>query len=583
MRTETRKQYDVVCIGGGGAGIAAATAAVSNGAKVALISKEPMGYGNTRISAGLKVHPGLAAEDSDERFYRDMLAGGEYLNNPRLARIVAEESRLSSQILGSFGYSFRRDEEGRLSVKVARRSGGHSLIRSLAPAPYGGVPIGLALRSAGSRGQWDVLEEVVATRLLVEDNRIRGLVLLHTKTGAVEAISAKAVILATGGAGWLYFPHTDCLRTSTGDGYDLALRAGAELIDMEMVQFIPFALTHPRSLAGLIIGDPSIAGPCGRLLDRDGNVVATGINVMTRAQVAVIISREIERGRAAAHGGLLLDLTPNFAEEAGRQHLAQARTNIAGLNIVRHAYGPQAFRFEEPWEVLPSAHFTMGGVVIDEWGRSRVEGLYAAGEAAGGIHGANRLGSVALSDIFIFGRRAGLDAARYAAGVDPPRQFADDTNPERESISRWHSRRGVRPIQLVRRLQDCMWKNVGLVRNQANAMAALSELDRIAEQSLEMGFPARAGVCTDLKDAFELDSLLNVARATTLSALERRESRGAHARSDYPEKNDRNWLSNIYVWNVGQSMRTRVRPSAGAAERPEKSVEMMGSSSRLVG
>jgi succinate dehydrogenase/fumarate reductase flavoprotein subunit len=561
-----RREYDVVCIGGGGAGIAAATTAARNGARVALISKEPVGYGNTRIAAGIKVHPGITAGDSETLFYEDMLAGGEYLNNPRLARIVAEESRLSSQMLESFGYTFRRDEEGLISAKVARRSGGHSVIRSLAPSPYGGVPIGLALRSAGARGQWDVLEEVVVTRLLTEGDRIRGLVTLHTKDGKLERIAAKAVVLATGGAGWMYYPHTDCLRVSTGDGYALALNAGAELVDMEQVQFIPFAVTHPRSLTGLIIGDPSVAGPHGRLLDKDGNVVATGINVMTRAQVAVIISREVERGRGTAHGGMLLDLSPNFADESGRQHLAHAKINIAGLNVVKRAYGPKAFKCEQPWEVLPSAHFTMGGVVIDEWCRTSVKGLYAAGEVAGGIHGANRLGSVALSEILIFGRRAGEDAAKYAAGADAPSKHADDMDSERERISRWHAQHGARPIQLVRRLQTSMWKNVGLVRNQEKGMRALREIDQIEAESAEMGFAARPGYCTDLKDAFELASMLEVARATARSALERRESRGAHARSDYPARDDKNWLANIFVRGVGKAMRTAVRPSAAASE-----------------
>jgi succinate dehydrogenase/fumarate reductase flavoprotein subunit len=564
--------------------MAAATTAARNGAKVALLSKEPVGYGNTRIAAGIKVHPGLAAGDSEDQFYEDMLAAGEYLNNPRLARIVAEESRLSSQMLESFGYTFRRDEDGLISSKVARRSGGHSFARSLAPFPYGGVPIGSALRGAGARGQWDVLEEVIVTRLLTEDNRIRGLVLLHTRDGELEPIAAKAVVLATGGAGWLYYPHTDCLRVSTGDGFGLALRAGAELIDMEQVQFIPFALTHPRSLTGLIIGDPSAAGPYGRLLDKDGKVVATGINVMTRAQVAAIIAREVERGGGAEHGGLLLDLTPNFAEENGRQHLAQARTGISGLNLVRHAYGPRAFRFEEPWEVLPSAHFTMGGVVIDEWGRSRVKGLYAAGEVAGGTHGANRLGSVALSEILIFGRRAGENAAQYAAGTNSPLKHADDTDPEREKILRWHAERGTRPIQLVRRLQACMWKNVGLVRDQVKGTRALDEIDQLEAESAEMSFPARPGLCTDLKDAFELESLLDVARATALSALERRESRGAHTRSDYPLKDDKNWLANIFVRGFGKFMQIAVRPSAAASEAmPETAFKAMAGTGNRTG
>ena len=560
-----RQQYDVVCFGGGGEGVAAATTAAQRGAKVVVLCKEPLGYGNTRISYGIKTHPGIVEGDSKELLYEDMLRGGDYLNNPGLARVVADESVMSSAMLEGYGYIFRRDERGLLSNDVLRRSGGHSLPRSIMPYRYGGVPIGQALRSAASRSSLEVREEVAVTRLLVERGRVRGVVTLDLRDGHLDAIGAKAVVIATGGAGWLYYPHTDCMRVSTGDGYGLALAAGAELVDMEQVQFIPFGLTYPRSMLGLFVGEPSFAGRYGRLLDSNHDVVATDIHVMTRARLSVIISREVEQGRGAEHGGLLLDLSANFKGADGAAALQRAQ-KTPNFGLVKRAYGLRAFNCEEPWEVLPSAHFSMGGVVIDECGRTAVQGLYAAGEAAGGIHGGNRLGSMALSDIFIIGRRSGEAAAIYAEGADEPGVRRDDVEADRDQVSRWHTKAGTRPVELVRRLQHTMWENVGLVRDEVKGQRALREIEQLEQESAAIGFPARPGCCTDLRDAVELGLMLEAARAIALSSLQRRESRGAHARSDYPERDDRHWLANIVVRSSGHSMRTTVRPCSLGAE-----------------
>jgi len=560
-----RRDYDVVCIGGGGAGVEAAMTAARSGARVALLSKEPLGYGNTRIAYGVKTHPGLAPEDSFERLYKDMLEGSDYLSNPQLARVVAEESVLSTMMMESCGYIFPRDENGQLSEKVISRSGGHSIARTLVPFGHGGGAIGQAMRSAASRSALDVMEEVAVTRLLVEDNQVRGLVVLRLSDGELMGLGARAIILATGGAGWLYYPHTDCLRVSTGDGYALALDTGAELIDMEQVQFIPFAVTHPRALVGIVLGEPGTAGPYGRLIDGEGRVVATRVNVLTRAQVAVIISRAVESGRGAEHGGLLLDLAPNYAGEGDAAALARDQ-KLNRFKLIKRAYGQKAFNLEEPWEVLPSAHFSMGGVVMDEYGRTSVQGLYAAGEVSGGIHGANRLGSVALSDIFIFGRRAGKDAACLASGASQPSLHDDDLDLDRARIDAWSAKRGRRPIELVRALQRTMWENVGLVRDETRGRRALQDIAQLEQESTTVGFTPHSGYCTDLLDAIELELMLKTARAMALSSLERRESRGAHARSDYPERDDADWLANVCVRADGDGLKITVRPSAAAAE-----------------
>ncbi|MBC7104690.1 MAG: FAD-binding protein, partial [Firmicutes bacterium] len=226
------------------------------------------------------------------------------------------------------------------------------------------------------------------------------------------------MVLATGGAGWLYYPHTDCLRGATGDGMALAYAAGAELVDMEMVQFIPFAIVHPPSFCGILIGEPSVAGPHGVLLDGQGRLLLENVRRQTRAAVTRVMAEALAAGRGTERGALLLDMSGNLKSREGREHLAYLKRR-GRLEAVRRAYGDKAYKGEEPWEVLPSAHYFIGGLRVDPWGATNLPGLYAAGQAAGGVHGANRLGSVSLAELFVFGRRAGLAAARFALGHPP--------------------------------------------------------------------------------------------------------------------------------------------------------------------
>jgi succinate dehydrogenase/fumarate reductase flavoprotein subunit len=557
-------EYDVVCVGAGGAGISAAITAAEVGARVLLISKDPIGYGSTRISMGLVASCGIDSGDGPAALYEDLLAGGEYLNNPKMARAVAEEARLCPAIAEDLGQLFQRDKDGGLSQTVTQRLGGHRYARTLA-IPAHGVAIGQALRGAVARSAGDVREGTHTVTLLRDSGRIAGLVAWDMAAGETMVVRSPAVILATGGLGWMYYPHTDCTRSATGDGYALAYEAGAELVDMEQVQFLPFACTHPSSMVGIFLGEPAWAGPEGRLLDGRGQELLSGINRMTRAQVSRVMGLELQKGNGTAYGGLVLDLHPNLATADGR--LAWQKMKDAGnLDAAKRAYGPGAYAWEEPWDVAPTAHFHMGGVRIDERGASSVRGLYSAGEAAGGLHGANRLGSVALAELFLLGRRAGAAAAEYALNLDRPNLSATEASAAIAGIEALLGAQDEhRPVALARTLQKLMWEKVGVVRSQeplTNARAALDELNAMAG-ALRVGNTRRSN--PELLDALELRSMLVTAQMVASSALRRLESRGAHVRLDYPDRDDEHWQANIVIRRQDDRMVLAVEPVGRAS------------------
>jgi succinate dehydrogenase/fumarate reductase flavoprotein subunit len=407
--------------------------------------------------------------------------------------------------------------------------------------------MGQALRGAAAREALDIREETITVALLRDGGRIAGLVAWDLAAGEAVVVRASAIILATGGLGWMYYPHTDCMRSATGDGYALAYQAGAELVDMEQVQFVPFACTHPTSMVGIFLGEPAWAGPQGRLLDGQGRELLTGINRMTRAQVSRVMALELQRGHGTAHGGLLLDLRPNLTTAEGRA-VWQKMKDDGFLDNARRAYGAAAYAWEEPWDVAPTAHFHMGGVRTDAQGASSLAGLYAAGEAAGGLHGANRLGSVALAEVFVFGQHAGIAAAAYALGVDRPAMPQDAAAAAVAEVEALLGTSGEhRPIALARRLQRLMWEKVGVVRGEEQLAAALSSLDEPRYQTGSLRVSQHRRYNAELLDALELRSMLLTAEMVVSSALRRRESRGAHVRLDYPERDDAQRQANIVV------------------------------------
>ncbi len=557
------REYDVICVGAGGAGVTAAITAAAAGARVLLVSKDPIGYGNTRISVGVVASCGILSPDTPDVFYEDLVVGGEHLNNPKLARVMAEEAALAPAIAESHGALFARDGEGGISRGVAMRAGGHRYHRSV-KAQGKGIGLGQALRAAAARSAVDVLEETLIVRLLTDGGRIAGLVAWDLAEGAPIVVRAPAVILATGGLGWMYYPHTDCMRSATGDGYALGYEAGAELVDMEQVQFLPFSCTRPASMVGIFLGEPSFVGPRGRLLDAEGHELLAEMETMTRAQVSRVMALALRKGQGTPHGGLLLDLGPNLQTPRGRAAW-QTMKDVGLLDIARRAYGPKANAWQEPWEVVPTVHFHMGGLRIDEHGATTVAGLYAAGEAAGGVHGACRLGSVALAELFVFGRRAGLAAAAFARGSDRPPLPRDEAAEAAAQVEAFPGSRGEhRPVSLVRQLQRLMWEKVGAVRDETELSAAVAELGSLADRarSLRLGPGRRHN--PEVLDAVELRLMLLTADIVARSARCRQETRGAHVRADYPDRDDARWLANIVARRQDGGVSLAVEPLAGA-------------------
>jgi len=547
---------DVLVIGSGGAGVTAAVEAAKSGASVLMVSKEPIGYGDTRISLGvMSMSPDISTGDSEDQFVEDMIRGGEGLNDPKLVRALVADALDATLTFEGFGHIFQRNDEGVLN-RLAFPPGGHSASRAIA-SPAVGISMGHAMRAAAARSRIEILEEAQCAELLVHEGAVVGATALLKSTGEPVGILAKSTIIAAGGAGSLYYPHTDCMPAVVGDSYGLALGAGAELVDMEQVQFLPFAITHPPSMLGAPCGEPAMAGPFGRLLNARGELVLDGIMPMTRAQVARIMMEEISRGGATEHGGLLLDLKPNVTESGGELFLMLMK-KMGGpfLDQIRRAYGQKAMDLEEPWDVLPTSHYSMGGVKTDEWCRSRIPGLYACGQAQGGVMGGNRLGSTSLTEIFVFGKRAGKTAAAEAK-----EKAAPDDAVAHEPLAQLRCMFGQlgshRPIKLKRALQRLMWEKVGPLRDGRGLDEALKEIRSLTEQANDLKISAIVNCNMEVVDAIELGHMLASAEAIVLSAIARRESRGAHVRADFPDRNESEPVVNMIVSRKNGSLEVR--------------------------
>ena len=577
-------QHDVLVIGAGGAGLRAAIEASAAGVSVGLICKSLLGKAHTVMAEG-----GIAAAlaNVDERdnwkvHFADTMRGGQYVNQWRMAELHAKEAPDRVRELEAWGAVFDRTKDGRI---LQRNFGGHKYPRLAHVGDRTGLEMIRTLQDHGVHQGIEVYMEHTVLSLLKDGDRVVGAFGYERERGRFKIFRAKAVVLATGGIGRAY-KITSNSWEYTGDGHALAYLAGAELIDMEFVQFHPTGMVWPPSVCGILVTE-GVRGEGGILTNKEGRRfmfdsipenygAQTADNeeegwrycqgdkdarrppeLLTRDHIARCIVREIKEGRGSPHGGVFLDIAwikkkiPNGAEHIKKKlpSMYHQFKQLADIDIT-----------EQPMEVGPTTHYVMGGIRVDsDTQMSRLPGLFAAGECAAGINGANRLGGNSLSDLLVFGKRAGEFAAQFAK----ENQLGDINGNEIEDVARealrpFERRAGENPYTLQRDLQETMQDDVGIVRNEAEMTSQLEYLRRFWERASHVGVTGNREFNPGWHTALDLKNLLTVSEAVTRAALERKESRGAQFREDYPEKDAKFAKVNTIIWR-GEDGRMNVR------------------------
>jgi len=554
-------EHDVLVIGAGGAGLRAAIESLSKGANVGVVCKSLLGKAHTVMAEGgiAAAMANVDAADNWRTHFRDTMQGGKYLNNWRMAQIHAQEAADRVRELEQWGAMFDRTEDGSI---LQRAFGGHTFKRLCHVGDRTGLEMIRTLQDRGVEMGFDVYMECTITRLLMDGDRIAGAFGYWRETGRFVIFKAKSVVLATGGFGKAW-PVTSISWESTGDGVAAAFAAGAELRDMEFVQFHPTGMVWPPGVQGLLVTE-AVRGEGGILRNRSGERFMERydpkrMELSTRDVVARAIYTEVREGRGTEHGGAFLDISHKPAEYVKRKlpSMYHQFLELADVDITKG-----------PMEVGPTCHYMMGGVRVEaETAASTIPGLYAAGEVAAGLHGANRLGGNSLSDLLVFGRRAGLAAAEAATSARPVsinnKQIEDA---EREVLAPFERQGGENPFAVHSDLQQLMQMFVGIYRTEQDLKSALQGLEQLQTraQRVSIGgsrmFNPGWHLCADLK------SMLTVCEAVTLSALARCESRGAHSRLDFPDV-DASWGKQHNIISRGTpAMMLRQDPIPGIPE-----------------
>ncbi|MBO9524451.1 MAG: fumarate reductase/succinate dehydrogenase flavoprotein subunit [Nocardioidaceae bacterium] len=567
-----RHAYDVIVIGAGGSGLRAAIAAHEAGAKVGIVCKSLLGKAHTVMAEG-----GIAAamgnrwpEDNWEVHFRDTMRGGKMLNNWRMAQLHAQEAPERVLELEDWGALFDRTEDGLISQ---RDFGGHKYARLAHVGDRTGLEMIRTLQQRTVQLGIDVFMECTVTDLLRADGAIAGAFGYWRETGRFVVFEAPAIVLATGGIGKSYKVTSNSWEY-TGDGHALALRAGASLINMEFVQFHPTGMVWPPSVKGLLVTE-SVRGDGGILKNSEGKrfmfdyipeffKAETADTVeeadrwyddkknnrrppelLPRDEVARAINSEIKAGRGSEHGGIYLDIASRRSPEFIRKRLPSMYhqfKELADVDITA-----------EPMEIGPTCHYVMGGIEVDpDTELSAVRGLYAVGECSGGMHGSNRLGGNSLSDLLVFGRRAGEAAASYADGLGASRPAvaeADVQAASRAALAPFESEGGENPYTIQADLQQSMNDLVGIIRTAAELESSLAEIERFKERAAHMSVEGHRQYNPGWHLALDLKNMLLVSEAIAKAALARQESRGGHTRDDFPAT-DPEWGTKNLVVNL---------------------------------
>ena len=595
-------EHDVLVIGAGGAGLRAAIEASAAGVRVGLVCKSLLGKAHTVMAEG-----GIAAAlaNVDERdnwkvHFADTMRGGQYVNQWRMAELHAKEAPDRVRELEAWGAVFDRTKDGRI---LQRHFGGHKYPRLAHVGDRTGLEMIRTLQDHGVHQGIEVYMEHTILSLLKDGDRVVGAFGYERERGRFKIFRAKAIVLATGGIGRAYRITSNSWEY-TGDGHALAYHAGAELIDMEFVQFHPTGMVWPPSVVGILVTE-GVRGEGGILTNKHGKrfmfdsipenyKAQTADNeeegwrytqghkdarrppeLLTRDHVSRCIVREIKEGRGSTHGGVYLDISwikqklPNAAEHIKRKlpSMHHQFKQLADIDIT-----------DQPMEVGPTTHYIMGGVRVDpDTQMSRLAGLFAAGECAAGINGANRLGGNSLSDLLVFGKRAGEFAAKFAKENSLGK--IDDGKGEavaREALAPFDRRHGESPYQVQKDLQDTMQDFVGIVRNESEMLKALEKIADFKKRAEHAAVTGNREYNPGWHTALDLESLLTVSEAIARAALERKESRGAQFRDDHPDKDGQFAKVNTVIAKAADgSMQVRLEPLPEMPEYLKQIIEEM--------
>jgi len=593
-KSETH-EFDVIVIGAGGAGLRAAIETSAQGAKTALICKSLLGKAHTVMAEG-----GIAAalgnvypEDNWKVHFRDTMRGGKMLNNWRMAQLHAQEAPDRVKELEAWGALFDRTADGRI---LQRDFGGHKYARLAHVGDRTGLEMIRTLQQHAVHKGIDVFMECTITGLLKDGDRVCGAFGYWRENGRFVVFKTKAVVLATGGIGkaWKFSSNS---WEYTGDGVTLALDAGAHLIDMECYQFHPTGMVWPPSVRGILVTE-GVRGDGGTLKNALGERFMLKYipdffraetadteeeadrwytdkknnrrtpDLLPRDEVARAINAEVKAGRGSPHGGVFLDIASRRDAENIKRRLPSMYhqfKELADVDITK-----------EPMEVGPMAHYMNGGVRVDaDTAATAVPGLFAAGEVAGGLHGANRLGGNSLSDLVVFGRRAGLYAAQYAKNFRGALTI-DAGQVEalaRECLEPFERRGGENPYAIHQDLQECMQSLVGIIRTEGELKKALEEIATLRERCRRIKIDGNRQYNPAWHLALDLHSMLTVSEAVTRAALERKESRGGHTRDDYPKTDSELGKVNVVVRQVRGDMTVSREPLPHMPDELKKLLE----------
>lgn len=557
-------EHDVLVIGAGGAGMRAAIEAADAGCSVGLVCKSLLGKAHTVMAEG-----GIAASlgNVDDRdgwkvHFADTMRGGQYVNNWRMAELHAKEAPQRVRELEQWGAVFDRTKDGKI---LQRNFGGHRYPRLAHVGDRTGLEIIRTLQDHSvHKSQIAVYMECCITKLIKDGERVVGAFGYYREKGRFVLFKAKSVVIATGGLGRA-FEVTSNSWEYTGDGYSLAYNAGAELLDMEFIQFHPTGMVWPPSVRGILVTE-GVRGEGGVLRNKDGKrfmfddipenyrnqtakdpeegwrytqgdkTAMRPPELLTRDHVARCINREVKAGRGSPHGGVFLDIAwikervPNAREHIKKKlpSMYHQFMELGGLDITT-----------TPMEVGPTTHYTMGGVRVDgDTQMSCVPGLFAAGEAGAGLHGANRLGGNSLSDLLVFGKRAGEHAAKYAK--EQQHGWIDEAEVKASMDWALHfmdaPKGDENPYKVQQDLQKMMQAQVGIVRKEDEMRTALEEITKLKARAVAVQAPANREYNPGWHTCMDLSNLLIVSEALTKCAIERKESRGAQFREDFPDK-----------------------------------------------